>query len=66
MVSQLGRLAERFLMETYTPFLLQTLNQAGAFPLIASAYRDLLERNMNEFPEDHAERMMPALMMESR
>jgi hypothetical protein len=53
-------------MDTYTPFLLQTLNQAGAFPLIARAYRDLLERNMNEFPEDQAERMMPALIMESR
>ena len=45
---------------------MHALKKLGAFPERASEYSDRLERYRKEFPEDHADRMMPPLITESR
>lgn len=45
---------------------MQALKKLGALPVSASEYNDLEDRYRNELPEDQAEMMMPALMIESR
>lgn len=49
-----------------TPYLLQRLKIAGALPLSASVYKDREDMYRKELPDDHAEVMMTALMMDGR
>lgn len=42
------------------------MKKLGALPVRANEYSDLDDKYRNELPDDHAEIMMPALMIEGR